>query len=248
MSNLVPKEEFKKRLNEIIEGAIIQDKRVIKFKNMLFDSSNYGDNHPTKPGQMSFEIRSTGETAFQRAILKSEKTLLDFKKKDGFETVHWMDGELPIVLNKNSRRHSIDLIGSSDRRPVICELKFAKKRNYDSPVYAALELLTYYCFIQFNADSLDKNNVYHRNLSPFKWNVITKNGFPRLIVCANKSYWDAWFKKYDKTQLRDQVFEWGMRLDTNINLFQTEDIDFKLQKIAGKYTPTMVINSIWEII
>jgi hypothetical protein len=248
MSNLVPKEEFKKRLIEIIEGAIIQDKKVIKFKNMLSDSSNYGDNHPTKPGPMSFEIRSTGETAFQRAILKSEKTLLDFKKNNDFETVHWMDGELPIVLNKNPRRHSIDLIGLSEGIPVICELKFAKTRNSDSPVYAALELLTYYCFIQFNADSLDKHNVYHRNLSPFKWNVITNNGFPRLFVCANKSYWDAWFKKYEKTQLRDQIFEWGMHLNTNINLFQTEDIDFKLLKSIGKYTPAIPINSIWEII
>lgn len=248
MSNLVPKEEFKKRLIEIIEGAIIQDKRVIKFKNMLLDSSNYGDNHPTKPGPMSFEIRSTGETAYQRAILNSKETLLDFKKKNGFETVHWMDGELPVVLNKNPRRHSIDLIGLLDGIPVICELKFAKTRNSDSPVYAALELLTYYCFIQFNADSLDKHNVYHRNLSPFKWNVITNNGFPRLIVCANKSYWDAWFKKYDKIQLRDQISEWGRLLDTNINLFQTVDFDFKSQKSTGKYTPAIAINSIWEII
>ena len=248
MSNLVPKEEFKKRLIEIIEGAIIQDKRVIKYKNMLLDSSNYGDNHHTKPGPMSFEIGSTGETAYQRAILNSKETLLDFKKKNGFETIHWIDVELPIVLNKNSRRHSIDLIGSSEGIPVICELKFAKTRNSDSPVYAALELLTYYCFIQFNADSLDKHNVYHRNLSPFKWNVINNNAFPRFIVCANKSYWDAWFEKYDKAQLRDQIFEWGMRLDTNINLFQTEDIDFKLQKSTEKYTPAIAVNSIWEII
>ena len=248
MSNLVPKEEFKKRLIEIIEGAIIQDKRVIKFKNMLLDESNYGDNYHTSPKTISFEIRSTGETAFQRAILKSEKTLLDFKKNNGIETVHWMDGELPIVLNKNSRRHSIDLIGSSEGIPVICELKFASTRNSDSPVYAALELLTYNCFIQFNADILDKHNVYHKNVRPFKWNVITNNAFPRLIVCANKSYWDAWFKKSDKTLFKNQVFEWGMRLDANINLFQTEDIDFKLRKSIGKYTPAISINSIWEII
>ena len=69
-----------------------------------------------------------------------------------------------------------------------------------------------------------------------------------MFICANKSYWDAWFKKYDKTQLRDQIFEWGMDLDTIINLFQSEDIDFKLQKSIGKYTPAIAINSIWEII
>ncbi|MDP2947174.1 MAG: hypothetical protein Q8N88_03590 [Nanoarchaeota archaeon] len=109
-------------------------------------------------------------------------------------------------------------------------------------------MLTYYCFIQFNADILDKYNVFHKNLKPFKWNAITYNGFPRLIVCANKSYWDAWFTKFDKAKLRNQVFEWGMHLDTNINLFQTEDFDFKLQKTLGKYTPTIPNNSIWEII
>ena len=41
MSNLVPKEEFKKQLIEIIERAVTHDKRVIKFKNMLLDSSNF---------------------------------------------------------------------------------------------------------------------------------------------------------------------------------------------------------------
>ncbi|MDP2947070.1 MAG: hypothetical protein Q8N88_03060 [Nanoarchaeota archaeon] len=138
MSNLVPKEEYKKRLIEIIESAVTQDKRVVKFKNMLLDSSNYGDNHHTDPKTMSFEISSTGENAYQRAILKSEKTLLDFKNNDGFETVQWIDGELPIVFNKNPRRPSIDLIGSLDGIPTLCELKFAKSTNSDSPVYAVL--------------------------------------------------------------------------------------------------------------
>ena len=174
--------------------------------------------------------------------------MLDFKKRNDYETVQWMDGELPVVLNENSRRFSIDLIGSMDGIPVICELKFAGTRNSDSPVYAAIELLTYYCFIQFNADFLDKHNVYHKNFEPFKWNVIVKNGFPRLIVCANKSYWDVWSKKFNMAQLRNQVFDWGTELDTNINLFQTQDFDFKIQKQEGKYTPFIPISSIWEIV
>jgi len=173
---------------------------------------------------------------------------LDFRKDIGFDTVQWIDGELPVVLNKNARRLSIDLIGSLDGIPVLCELKFAKNRNSDSPVYAAIELLTYYSFTQFNADILDKYNVYHKNLNPFKWNVIVKNGFPHLIVCANKSYWDAWFTKYEKAQLRNQVFEWGMKLDTNIHLFQSDDFDFKMQKKEGKYTPSIPNNSVWGII
>ena len=210
------------------------------------DNSNYGDKYHTNPKAISFEINSTGETAYQRGILKSEKTLLKFNKDNRFETVHWMDGELPIVLNKNPRRSSIDLIGSLEGFPTICELKFAYSTNSDSPVYAAIELLTYYCFIQFNADFLDKYNVFHKNLKPFKWNVITKNGISRLLVCANKSYWDAWLTKFDKAKLSNEVFDWGIHLGTNIQLFQSDDFNFKSQKGEGKYTPSIPINNIWE--
>jgi len=249
MSNLVPKEEYKKRLIEIIDAAVVLDKRVIKFKDKLLDCSNFGDNYHTNPKKMSFEITSTGETAYQRAILKSKKNYLDFKKGNDFETVEWIDGELPIVLNKNPRRAAIDLIGSLEGVPTICELKFGNTAKSDSPYYAAVELLTYYCFIQFNADYLDKYNVNHKNLNCFKWDDITRNSFPRLIVCANKLYWDEWFKKIDLTTLRNQVFQWGVHLDTKINLFQTEDFDFKLQKgDKKKYTPSIPDNSIWKIV
>jgi hypothetical protein len=248
MSNLVSKEEYKKRLIEIIESAIKQDRKVVRFKNLLSDNTNFGDNYHTNPKTMSFEISSTGETAYQRAILKSGTTLLDFKEGNGFESVQWIDGELPIVFNKNPRRPSIDLIGLIDNIPALCELKFAQSRNSDSPLYAAIELLTYYCFIQFNADILDKYNVSHKNLKPYRWNSIIENGFPRLIVCANKTYWNVWAKKYNMAQLRNQVFDWGTELDTNINLFQTQDFDFKNQKHEGKYTPFIPTNSIWEII
>lgn len=248
MSNLVPREEFKKILIEIIESAVEQDPKILRFKDILLDSSCYGDNHHTNPKSISFEISSTGETAYQRAFLKSEKTLLNFKRGNGFETVQWMDGELPIVLNKNPRRNSVDLVGSIDGIPTLCELKFANSRNSDSPLYAAIELLTYYCFIQFNADILDKYDVFHKNLKPFKWSVFVTNRFPCLIVCGNKSYWDAWFGKFDKATLRNQVFKWGTKLDTNIHLFQSEDFDFKSQKGEGKYIPKVPINSIWEFI
>lgn len=249
MNNLVSKEEYKNRLIEIIESIVKLDKNVIKFKEKLLDSSNYGDNYHTNPKEMSFEISSTGETAYQRAILKSKKTFLDLKNNNDFETVEWMDGELPIVLNKNPRRAAIDLIGSLDGTPTICELKFTNSKSLDSPYYAVIELLTYYCFIQFNADFLDKYNVYHKNLNHLKWDVITKNSFTRLIVCANKLYWDKWLKKIDKTTLQNQVCQWGVHLDTNISLFQSEDFDFKFQKgNKEKYTPSIPEKSIWKII
>lgn len=248
MSNLVTREQFKKNLIEIIESAVEQDRNVLKFKDMLLNSSYYGDNHHTNPKNISFEISSTGETAYQRAFLKSEKTLLNFKPENGFKTVQWMDGELPIVLNKNPRRNSVDLVGSIVGIPTLCELKFANSRRSDSPLFAAIELLTYYCFIQFNADFLDKYDVFHKNLKPFKWSMFVTNIPPYLIVCGNKSYWDAWFGKFDKATLSNQVLEWKTKLETEIHLFQSEDFDFKSQKGEGKYIPNGPINSIWEII
>jgi hypothetical protein len=248
MNTLVPKEDFKKLLIEIIDKASTMDTRVRKFKDLLLDPNNYGDNYHTSPKKMTFDIRSTGETAYQRAILNANPTLLDFKKNNGFEKTIWMDGELPIVLNRNPRRPSIDLIGSLDGVPAICELKFAKKKASDSPVYAVIELLTYYCLIQFNADYLDKYQVNHKNMIPFKWNVITNNGYPSLIVCANKSYWDSWLTKLDTTTLKTLVLSWGTSLLTNISLFQTEDFDFESQKGTETYIPAIPTNTIWEII
>lgn len=253
MSNLITKEEYKERLIEIIDIAVKEGEKVLKFKEMLEDKSNYGDNYHTSLGNMSFDIKSTGETAYQRAILKV-KNLLDFKENKSFETVEWIDGELPIVLNENRRRIAIDLIGLLNGKPTICELKYKKSSkkssNSNSPVYAAIELLTYYCFIQFNAEALDKYSVNHKNLKSFKWNVITGNRFPHLIVCANESYWDSWFRKYNKKELINKVHKWGKQLDISISLFQSEDFDFELQRVGNKdkYTPSIPDKSIWKIV
>jgi hypothetical protein len=248
MSSLVPKEEYKKRLIKIIDSVANEDQNVSEFKTKLENAANFGD-VDSNPDIISFEIEDINEKAFQRATLSSKITLLDFKHGKKLERVEWLDGELPVVLNKSPRRPCIDLIGSLDGIPIICELKFSNNSNSNSPIYATIQLLTYYCFIQFNAEFLDKYNVFHKNLGQFKWSVIVKNGFPRLIVCANKSYWNAWEKKIPKNKLRNKVFDWGIQLDTNINLFQSENFDFEAQKGSKKnYTPSIPTNSIWEII
>jgi len=248
MSSIVSREDFKKNLIDIIDSTVAQDPKVLRFKDMLLDSSNYG-NYPTKPGPMTFEIKDYGEKAFQRGLLLSQTTLLDYKGVKGFETAEWLDGELPIVLTNKGRRPCIDLIGSLDGIPILCELKYSYKGFGDSPEYAVIELLTYYCLIQFNALALDVSNVHHTSGKPFQWEWITNNGFPELIVCANKIYWSKWFKqKRDRITLTKKVFDWSKTLDTNIHLFQSEDFNFKSQKGVGKYTPSIPINGIWEII
>ena len=56
-------------------------------------------------------------------------------------------------------------------------------------------------------------------------------------------------KKEYKTNLVNLVNQWGEKLNTNINLFQSEDFDFKLQKEDNlKYTPYIPDKSIWKII
>lgn len=152
--------------------------------------------YPTKPKKLSEKALSTGETAYQRAIFSSKKTKLDTMGK-----VVWNDLELPVVLNKNRRRPSVDLIGTLDSNNtlVLCELKFASEKNKsNSPMYAAIELLIYYYFIQDNKGELDNQKVLHKNeeVIPFEWSNFNENSI--FIVCANKTYWDYWKKRYEK--------------------------------------------------
>jgi hypothetical protein len=244
MSNFISKEVYKRSLLNIIDEAIKLDKNVLKFKDFLLDDSNYGNNYHTNPNQMSFDIKSTGETAFQRAIISSGKTVLNFKETS--ETVNWYDGELPIVLKKYARRVSIDIIGSSKDKMIICELKFSKSARSNSPIYATIELLTYYCFILFNAEYLDKNNVHHKNLQSFNWSDLINKKTTQLIICANKSYWDAWLNS--RRIKIDQIFEWSLSLNVDLYLFKSDDFDFKLQNITGKYTPYIPKDNVWIMI
>ncbi len=245
MSSLVTKEEYKKQLIEIINSTTAVDRDVSVFKEKLEDSSNFGE-YPTNPGEIKFEIDDCGEKAFQRALLLSDITLLDFKSGSRLESVDWIDGELPVVLNRKSRRLCVDLVGTLGGIPTLCELKFSNQKN--SPEYGAIQLLTYWGFIQFNSALLDKYNVYHKNRKQFKWEVFTKNQFPSLIVCGTKSYWNYWFekKKIDRKALKTKVLKWGMALDTNIYLFQSDDFNFKSQKTGKKkYTPSIPDKGIW---
>lgn len=245
MTSLITKEQFRDKLIEFIEKKNIDE--LNELKEILEDKKNCTEDHPFSPGNPNLNnIKSTGEKAFQRAIFNGEYSFLDYKRKTGNEKVIWLDLELPVTLNKNPRRINMDLIGSLDGIPVLCELKYYEKSPSNHPIYAIVELLMYRYLIQCNYKKLDKYKAHHHlALNDFKWEVIIKNKFPHLLVVANKKYWDYWFEKISKEELVKETFKLGMSLDTNIHLFEAPDEDYIKQKgDKTSYNPT-VTSKIW---
>lgn len=231
---------------EILE-SIEKAKAFDKTKN--FDSlaeivKEYeNEKYHTKPGKLSLEnIKSTGETAYQRAIFLSKKTTL---KSSG--EVAWNDLELPVVFSGNSRRRCVDLIGTlSDNTPVLCELKFTSSNTYhsNSPIYAVVELLIYYYLIKDNCEELDKKEVFHKDekVISFKWRDFNSDSI--FIIGANKKYWDYWLNRYEKQ--KNEVDLWLKSLPLKIHFFSSDDFNFKEQKRnEEKYTPSVLGKNEW---
>lgn len=248
MTSLITKEEFRVKLLNFISKSNINDLSYLK--DILESEEHITGDHPSKPSKPNLDrIKSTGEKAFQRAIFNGKESFLDYKKLSGLEKVTWLDIELPVTLNKNSRRNCVDIIGSLDGIPVLCELKYYECTPSNHPIYGVVELLVYYYLIHNNYQKLDKYNVHHHLvIKNFKWEVIVNNGFPKLLVVANKDYWDYWFGRISKTELVNQVMELGRQLDTNIFLFVAPNEDFIMQKgVNNSYKPTVQSN-VWTII
>ncbi len=246
MTSKITKEQFRANLLEFIEENSFE--KIDELKKMLEDEANTTGDYPSSPGKPSLKsIKSTGEKAFQRAIFNNKYSLLDFKRNNGYEKVDWLDLELPVTLNKNPRRRSIDLIGSIDGVPVLCELKYKEKSHSDNPIYAMVELLIYRYFISCNYEKLDKYDVHHHLIfDDFKWGWIAKNPFPQLLVVANRSYWDYWFNRIPKNDLWELVKKISLVLDSSIHFFETEDEDYIKQKgLDEKYKPS-VNSNVWK--
>lgn len=201
--------------------------------------SHNKEKYPTKPGEPTKEIRSTGETAYQRAVIYSKKTTMNT-----IGEIEWKDLELPVVFNKSPRRRCVDLIGKSeDDVPVLCELKYATEKNRsNSPVYAAIELLIYYYLIRNNSKSLESQRVFHGKIEPFKWSDFNRNSI--LIVGANKSYWHYWIDRYKKQKI--DVESWRNSLPVRILFFSSDDFNFQEQKgVKETYTPSVFGKTEW---
>ena len=177
----------------------------------------------TNPGNFSTIIRSTTETAFQRAIFLKAPSFVEG------ETIDWLDIELPVSLVRKSRRQCLDLLGLSDSGYVICELKFGDNSSTDKPEDAAIEVLSYQKFIKDNYKELDsEDNVHHKNGKPFLWSDVAQNS--RCIIAANEAYWDYWLNQR------------GLTLPKGIKCYSLNlDVDcFKSQKGAHEsYEPAL---------
>lgn len=176
----------------------------------------------TNPGNYSTKISSTTETAFQRAIILGETSLIDN------EIVEWLDIELPVDKHRRARGHCVDLIGKSISGFIICELKFGSNSATDSPSYAEEELKRYCKDIEDNYSVLDNSNVHHKNGKMFLWKDIAKNA--RYIIAANNQYWEYWLN-HRKVELPHEIACYTISVDA---------MCFKQQK--GKnvtYTPIL---------
>lgn len=234
--------DFKGKINELIDKAksFVKGKSLNTLREIVSGYTKL--EYHTRPGKASLgDIRSIGETAYQRAVFLSENTALTPLN----EVVTWNDLELPIVFSKSSRRRCIDLIGRlQDKTPVLCELKYAsQKSNSNSPIYAVIELLIYYYLINDNCEELDNKKVFHTNSrGTFKWSDFNSNSI--LIVGANKKYWDYWQKRYEKQ--KGEIDLWLKDLPIKVRFFSSDDFDFKKQKgNKEKYTPSVSENTEW---
>ena len=248
MSNLVPKEEFLKKLVELI--IILKAPELNEFKAILSDTKLLANEYPTKPKLANIgNIRDTGEKALQRAIVNGGFSLLDFKRSYvSPEKVIWLDLELPVSFNKNPRRMCVDLVGSLDGIPVICELKYFKKSKPDHPLFAFVEILTYWALIQYNHETLDKYQVHHTNMQSFKWEIFANNPFPKVIIAANQSYWNYWTQRLEINKILKIIWDWCLQLDTNVHLFSITDVDFELQKGNDANYQPQLSDKVWTII
>lgn len=180
-----------------------------------------------KPKMYREEIRHTAECAFQRAIIHGKQSILDG------QTVTWLDIELPVDLSGHSRGRCIDLIGiDEEKNYVICELKFRKNfRDNGNPQKAAKQLRGYVELIKLNHEAFD-NNYHHANAKPINWEYVSK-GHTRLIIAANKAYWE----KYLGIRRKGQTYDTKGIECYSVDI---EEDTFIKQKSKDKtYTPQM---------
>ena len=180
-------------------------------------------------GNYSKWIRSTTETAFQRAIILGGTSIIDG------ETVEWLDIELPVDENRKAARgHCVDLIGKSKDGYVICELKFGKNAATDSPEDASDQLKRYRDDIKNNSSELDEKKIYHKNGKQFLWEEIAGNA--RYIIAANEEYWSYWLT-HRKVQLPNDFECYSLNVKNDC---------FKQQKANNtKYKPKLPEECKW---
>ncbi|TFB11466.1 hypothetical protein E3V55_03620 [Candidatus Marinimicrobia bacterium MT.SAG.3] len=166
-----------------------------KLKNLNLDKTN--------PKEFSMKIGDTGEKAFQRGLIRGNKTInLNVQRLKKPISIEVWDLEVPVAPGGAGRRPSTDLICGNkvDKSDVfLVELKFAKGKNRgDSPIWALIEGLNYCLMVDFHRKFLQKYNVKHNHDLVKKgnyWNNLAhKKSIPNLVVAANRQYWINWMR------------------------------------------------------
>lgn len=232
---------FKAILLRELDNSGLKAKSFKELVSLILDDLNLDSDYPTQPGRPNLDrIKSTTETALQRAIFNGGFSILQFD--DGESVIEWLDLELPVTLSTFSRRKSVDLVGRVDNIPILCELKVKGRASGDEPNYAVLELATYYYFVLCNHLRLDAVEAHHRleRQDSFAWRDVVSD-VPLLLVAANERYWQYWLEeKVYRDRFLRLVGNLNAKLRTRICAFRLENVDFELQK-GGKdtYMPTI---------
>lgn len=184
-------------------------------------------------------INDISEKAFQRAIFRSEQTIRGAKT-----SIKWLDIELPVIINGNARRDSLDMIGvylngRNRGTYIICEVKFAHDDYHsDSPSKAAEELQRYLDGIG-DGKELEENEIHHDN-NEFDWRNVSKKC--EKWILANSSYWAYWLGHLNKWSFEDDIY---------YCYIDTPGVTFQKQKgNKSSYIPEMpenktLIQTIW---
>jgi hypothetical protein len=192
------------------------EKELKEFIHGIFKIADSHCFYPSTPKKFK-ENADGGETSLQREIIRADCSVILEKK------VHWIDIELPIILNKKSRRKSIDLIGlEEDGDFVICELKYGASK--DDPIKASFQLLSYFLCILFNASELELTEVHHTNAKrEFNWKRI-EIANTKLVVAGDEKYW-AKHKHVDNNKIIDFCKSIGLKI-----LYMKIDVDNNVWK------------------
>lgn len=164
------------------------------------------------------DVTDVSEKAFQRALFRVDETI-----KGGKTIIKWLDYELPVVVNGNSRRDSLDMIGiyMNGRQKgtfVICEIKFAYGDYHsDCPSKAAKELQRYIDGIG-DGSELELNQVHHGSAG-FDWRKVPLK-YEKWIL-ANSAYWAYWLGHQNRWSFLEGIY-YGF-VDIPGNTFQKQE-------------------------
>ena len=234
-------------MNNIIEFCkkrLEPDKAYEAYKGKHFDALRSladapSEPHPTKLGKFSAKVskNNLGETAFQRALFKARKAVLNLDGAE--EQITWKDLELPVVFSVRSRRPCIDLIGHSGRfGSFLCELKYERKEaggQGNLPDYAILQALLYYGVVERDHTMLDKHRVYRGNRRKFYWKDVSQS--KTLMVLGNCNVWNKACQQENRKRITTLITDIHESLGIKLLFCCLRDDSFVGAVKDGRYEP-----------